>query len=186
MSFRFYYIRAKIAKYRIFRIFVWCSQNLECFTCKIKAMRYFIRAVKYFVYFALITTLIVLALVLIGAVEGDINSIFEGGYNALWKMALFFALVAAVYPKFGFISRKLETQTEWDTMRDKAIRFFSERRYMLETETEDQVTFRRKDLASRITKMGEDRLTLSRTEDGYVLEGLRKDVILYATSLEDN
>lgn len=149
-------------------------------------MRYFIRAIKYFVYFSIITTAIVLALVLIGAVEGDINSIFEGGYSALWKIALFFAAVAAVYPRFGFISRTLEVQTDWDTMRDKAIRFFTDRRYILETQAEDQVTFRRKDLASRITKMGEDRITLRRTEGGCILEGLRKDVILYATALEDN
>ena len=149
-------------------------------------MKYLIRAVKYFIYFAFITTAIVLALVLIGAVEGDINSIFEGGYNALWKIALFFALVAAVYPKFGFVSRTLNVEADWDTMRAKAIRFFSDRRYRLETEAEDQVTFRRKDLAGRMTKMGEDRITLSRTEYGFILEGLRKDIILYATALEDN
>ena len=47
-------------------------------------MKYTIRAIKYFFYFATITTAIVLALVLIGAVEGDINEIFEGGYKALW------------------------------------------------------------------------------------------------------
>ena len=32
--------------------------------------------------------------------------------------------------------------------------------------------------------MGEDRISLSRTDDGFVLEGLRKDVFLYATGLE--
>ena len=47
-------------------------------------MRYFIRSVKYFLYFSLLTTVIILALVLLGAVEGDINTIFEGGYSALW------------------------------------------------------------------------------------------------------
>ena len=66
-------------------------------------MKYLIRSVKYFFYFAFLTTVIILALVLIGAVEGDINSIFEGGYSALWKIAVFFVLVAAVYPKVGFI-----------------------------------------------------------------------------------
>ena len=43
-------------------------------------MKYFIRSVKYFFYFAILTTLIILALVLIGAVEGSIDSIFEDGY----------------------------------------------------------------------------------------------------------
>jgi hypothetical protein len=35
-----------------------------------------------------------------------------------------------------------------------------------------------------MTKMGEDRITLVRTEDGIFLEGLRKDVYLYATGIE--
>jgi hypothetical protein len=35
-----------------------------------------------------------------------------------------------------------------------------------------------------MTKMGEDRITLVRTEDGLFLEGLRKDVYLYATGIE--
>ena len=37
---------------------------------------------------------------------------------------------------------------------------------------------------SRLIKMGEDRISISRTDDGFVLEGLRKDVFLYATGLE--
>ena len=46
-------------------------------------MKYFVRAVKYFIYFSLLTTLIVGALVLIGAVEGNINAIFEDGYDSI-------------------------------------------------------------------------------------------------------
>ena len=41
-------------------------------------MKYLIRSVKYFFYFAILSSAIVLALVLTGAVEGDINNIFEG------------------------------------------------------------------------------------------------------------
>ena len=32
--------------------------------------------------------------------------------------------------------------------------------------------------------MGEDRITLIKTDEGYYMEGLRKDVILYSTGLE--
>ena len=70
-------------------------------------MKYLVRSVKYFFYFAIITSLIVTALGMIGAVEGDIDSIFRGGYSALWKIAIFFAIVAAVYPKVGFITREI-------------------------------------------------------------------------------
>ena len=149
-------------------------------------MKYIIRAIKYFFYFAFLTTAIILALVLIGAVEGNIETIFEDGYNSLWKIAVFFAIVAAVYPKFGFVRRKLETEAGWESVRSVAKAYFREKPFKVESETADSISFRRRDAIGRITKMCEDRITLSRTEEGYVLEGLRKDVILYATGLESN
>ena len=151
---------------------------------KFEAMKYFIRSVKYFFYFAFITTAIVLALVLIGAVEGNIETIFDGGYSALWKIAVFFAIVAAVYPKFGFVNRKLETEADWETVKAQTIAYFSEKPFKLESETAGSVSFRRSSPAARISKMGEDRITVCRKEEGYIMQGLRKDVLLYATGLE--
>ncbi len=139
---------------------------------------------KYFFHFVLLMTVIILALVFIGAVEGDINEIFEDGYDSLWKIAVLFALIAAVYPKFAFISRRLEIEADWETVRNKAVSYFSERRFAVETEEADRITFRRIGLGARIAKKGEDRITLSRTDDGYTLEGLRKEIFMFATGLE--
>ena len=147
-------------------------------------MKYTIRAIKYFFYFSIITTAIVLALVLIGAVEGDINEIFEGGYKALWKIAAFFAVIAAVYPKVGFIRREVPLRREWAEVREDTISYFRDRRYILESENGDTVTFRCKDVASRVSKMYEDRITLKVTPEGYEMEGLRKDVLRLAAGWE--
>ena len=147
-------------------------------------MQYFIRAVKYFFYFAILTTLILLALVLIGAVEGNIETMFRDGYDAIWKMAIFFVLVAAVYPKFGFLNRRLYIDGDWESLRNTAITYMTERRYVLVSENNDEMTFRCKDMTSRITKMYEDFVVLRKTDDGYSLEGLRKDVIRLAAGLE--
>lgn len=147
-------------------------------------MKYITRAIKYFFYFAFLTTAIILALVLIGAVEGDINTIFNGGYSALWKIAIFFAVVAAVYPKVGFICRDIAVDRDWKDIRSEAIEYFKDRRYDLESETADTVTFRFRDTTGRLSKMYEDRLTLTRVPQGYTLEGLRKDVMRLATGLE--
>lgn len=146
-------------------------------------MKYLIRSVKYFFYFAILTTLIILALVLIGAVEGNIESIFEDGYSSLWKIAAFFIIVASVYPKFGFVRRQLETSEDWDTVKEKAKAYFDEKPFVVEYETEDCLTFRRRDVIGRLTKMCEDRIIVSRTDDGYFMEGLRKDVFLYSSGL---
>ena len=52
-------------------------------------MKYLIRSIKYFFYFSAITAVIIFMLVFIGAVEGDISQIFDGGYSAIWKIAIF-------------------------------------------------------------------------------------------------
>lgn len=147
-------------------------------------MKYFIRAIKYFFYFAFLTTVIVLVLVATGMASGDINELFEGGYNALWKMAIFFAIVGAVYPKLGFISRKMYIRKGKDEIRDAAVEYMSERSYGFESETPDSITFRYRGTLGRLTRMYEDRIVLTRTEDGYIMEGLRKDVMKLATGLE--
>ena len=147
-------------------------------------MKYFIRAVKYFFYFAFLTTVIVLALVATGLASGDINELFEGGYNALWKMAIFFAVVGAVYPKLGFISRKMYVSKDKDQIRAEVVEYMSERMYGFESETPDSITFRYRGALGRLTRMYEDRIVLTRTEDGYTMEGLRKDVMRLATGLE--
>lgn len=148
-------------------------------------MKYLIRSIKYFFYFAFLFGAIIAALVLIGAVEGDINEILEGGYASLWKIAIFFAVVAAVYPKFGFVRRKLDTSAEWESVKEKAVSYFEGKNFKTESETPDTVSFRRRNVMERMTKMGEDRITLVRTDEGFFLEGLRKDVYLYATGLEN-
>ncbi|MBO5876835.1 MAG: hypothetical protein J6Q37_04250, partial [Bacteroidales bacterium] len=119
-------------------------------------MKYIIRSVKYFFYFAILTTLIILALVFIGAVEGNIESIFEDGYSSLWKIAVFFVLVAAVYPKFGFIRKRLDTSADWNSVKEKTISYFQEKPFKIEVQTADSISFRRRGIVSRITKMGED------------------------------
>lgn len=146
-------------------------------------MKYFVRSVKYFFYFAILSTAIVLALVLIGAVEGDINSIFEGGYSALWKIAVFYAVVAAVYPKLGFIRRDISFVTN-EVPREDIIEFFRERRYVLESENEGTLVFRYRDLPGRLSKMLEDHVIVTREMGVYRFEGLRKDVIRLATAFE--
>ena len=147
-------------------------------------MKYLIRSIKYFIYFSLLCSVIVGALVLIGAVEGNIDSIFSEGYTSVGKIAIFFAIVAAVYPKVGFINRDIASEKDWEDMKQTAVEFMKERQYDLESETEDTVTFRFRGAIGRLSKMYEDRLTLKKTAYGYQMEGLRKDVMRLSSGLE--
>ena len=147
-------------------------------------MKYFIRSVKYFIYFSLMCAAIVCALALIGAVEGNIDSIFSEGYRSIGKIAIFFAMVAAVYPKVAFINRDIASEKDWNEMRQAILEFMKDRQYDLESETDDVMTFRLRGFAGRLSKMYEDRLTLTKTDEGYQLEGLRKDVMRLSSGLE--
>ena len=59
-----------------------------------------------------------------------------------------------------------------------------DRRYELESENADMMTFRLKGIGGRLIKMYEDRITISRTENGWIIEGLRKDVLRMAAGIE--
>ncbi len=148
-------------------------------------MKYLIRSVKFFFHFIVLMVFIILALMLIGAVEGNINDIFEDGYNSLWKIAVFFALIAAVYPKVAFITRKIDVEADWDQVKSSVTKNLEQRRYAVESDEGDKVTFRLTRLADRISKKGEDMITLSRTAEGYMLEGLRATVISCVFNIED-
>ena len=148
-------------------------------------MKHLVRSIKYFFYFSIICILIITALVLIGAVEGNVDAIFEEGYRSVIKIAIFFLLVAAVYPKLGFITRTLEIDKSWNEIRETAVNYMAENHYEIESETPDMVTFRIKGTVGRLTKMYEDRITFTRTGQGWNLEGLRKDAFRLASGLEN-
>ena len=148
-------------------------------------MKYLIRSVKYFIYFSLICTLIVTALVLIGAVEGDINSIFAEGYRSIGKIAIFFAVVAAVYPKVSFITRRTDTDRDWKDICENVAEYMMERGYELESRSDEVIIFRLRSSAGRLKRMYEDRITMTRTAGGYLIDGHRKDVMRIAMGLEN-
>lgn len=146
-------------------------------------MKYLVRSIKYFFYFAFFTTLVLFALVFLNMADSNLESNFAGGSADFLKIGLFYAAVAAVYPKLAFINRKLYIDASAD-MQAELILFFQDYRYVLESQTEDTMTFRIKGVGPRLIKMCEDRITITRTLDGYYMEGLRKDVLRFASGIE--
>ena len=148
-------------------------------------MRYLIRAIKYFIKFSILCALIITALVMIGAVEGDINSIFEDGIRSIGKILAFFAAVSAIYPTVGFLRRRLDINKDWSEVRPAIVEYMQERHYEVESVNDETITFRIKGFSSKLSKMFEDRITLTKTPEGYTMEGLRKDVIRLAMGIEN-
>ena len=147
-------------------------------------MKYLARSIKYFFYFSIICAAMVSVLVLVGAAEGNINSLFKDGYKSIGQIALFFLAVAAIYPKLGFTKSALYIKQPWSLIRETTVGYMQDRRYVIESETENSVTFRLKSIAARIIKMNEDRITLTWDGNTWHMEGLRKDVIRLSSGLE--
>ena len=59
------------------------------------ALKYIVRAIKYFFYFSIIMIVIMSILVLAHVVDGNIETMFRDGYNSLWEIGLMFAAVTA-------------------------------------------------------------------------------------------
>ena len=147
-------------------------------------MKHLVRSIKYFFYFTFLTVIIISALVLTGMADGNIETMFRGGYSALWKIALFFALVAAFYPKVGFIRRSIVSDKDWNEIKGAVISYMNGHSFELEDESKDMMTFRHKGALSRLSRMYEDRITVCRTPEGLEMEGLRKDVFRMSAGLE--
>ena len=147
-------------------------------------MKYLVRSIKYFFYFAFLTTAIIAVLIFIGAVPNNIDAIFTGGYNALWQMAAFYVAVAAIYPFLAFIKRDITIKGGFLAKKEDIIAFMKDRRYVLESDTENALTFRVKGTIDKLSKMYEDRITIRPTLEGAQMEGLRKDIIRLAMGLE--
>lgn len=158
--------------------------------------KYAVRAVKYFFYFSTIFFLIVGALRISGLAGGNLASMFKDGWTSLGQIAALFAVVSAFYPKLGFTKRKVEIpdqtdQTdqmrkpvEPDQRRQTIIDHFESRGYRLESESDGELTFRLRSKVSAFCKMLEDRVTLTRCESGFEIEGLTKEIVRIAGSLE--
>ncbi len=147
-------------------------------------MRYFVRAVKYFIYFSVLFAVIIAALVFAGVVKADISLMFRDGYRSLWQIALLFAFVSAFYPKFGFIKRSVLLNGEYSLLRGGIVEYMEARGYRLENEDGENLTFRLRSKFSALFKMFEDRITLTRKLGGFEAEGLTKDVVRIVGGLE--
>ncbi len=148
-------------------------------------MKYIIRAIKYFLYISVIMVLLLGALVICGAVSPDINVMFRNGYNSLLQIALMFFLVSMIYPKFGYTKRGAVLPGEYSEIRNGIISYMEGRKYRLESEVDENLTFRMISPVKRILRVGEDRITMTRDLAGYIIEGPSKDVVGIVTGLEN-
>lgn len=147
-------------------------------------MRYFLRAIKYFITISALLVLIIAVLAWLKVIPADPNLIFRGGWKSVLEIAALFAAFSAIYPKFGYCKRDAEIAGEYSEIRQGVIEYMSGRGYNLESEDDENMLFRSRSAYTRIIKMGEDKLTLTHKLGGFTLEGISKEVNRLASGLE--
>ena len=153
-------------------------------------MRYFIRSVKYFIYFVLIFIVMMAVLVFIGAADGNISTMFRGGYSALWKIALMFAVISAIYPSVGFIRKEVLLPGSWEEDKGTIRDFMEKRGYVLESEGTGTMSFR-KTGSGKFTRMYEDNDSYIQRYGGILVnvastDGVYQILSLLANCYQDN
>ena len=147
-------------------------------------MRYLIRSLKYFIWFAVILSITMAIMVGLGLVEADFNLMFRDGIKSIWQIAALFLILALVYPIVGFRKQEAVVSGEYSEVREKVINFMESRGYYLETEEGEIMTFRLRSKVGAFFKMLEDRVTFIKVPGGFELEGLRKEIVRLISGLE--
>jgi len=148
-------------------------------------MKYAIRAIKYFIYFTVIIVIMFAILIAVHAVESDINELFKNGYDSIWQIALMFAAISAFYPLFGFTKKVAAVNGSLEERRSEIVNYMESRKYVLASDMNGELKFRRANTFQRITRMLEDTVTIKQEFGGFEFEGLRKDVVILAYGLEN-
>lgn len=141
-------------------------------------MRYLIRALKYLVYFAIIFFLIVGIVYLFSnqkAAGLSFVDLFKEG--SLPKIAIFFVIVSAIYPKLSFYKKELYLNgdfTKYAGMIDDVMKKLD---YVPEIHEAGRVTYIKNSAYARLTRMYEDRVTFETADNPVKVEGYRKDLL---------
>lgn len=143
------------------------------------------RALKYFIQISLIFVIIIGILMLSGMASTDISTAFRHGWQSVWLILGAFAAMSLIYPFFGYGKRVIAAQGDpadyWKTI-DETMDF---RGYKLSKETpEGARKYTLKSLTARITRLWEDSITINPVLGGFQLEGLTRDLVRVAMSLD--
>lgn len=161
------------------------ASAVYCYLCENRMhMRYFIRAVKYFIYICVLVAVLLLILVLFKVVSSDINVMFRYGWKSVGLIAAMFAAVSAFYPLFGYSKRLATVLGELDGLHKDVISYMESltRNYSLESEDGEKMTFRSRSFIQRL--IWDDRITIEKGLGGFYVEGVSKEVVKIVSGLE--
>ena len=131
-------------------------------------MTYLRRAIKYFIQTCLLLAIIIGILMLSGMVSKDISV----------------AVMALVYPFFGYQKRMIRVNGDPALARDGIVEALKIRGYVLESEADGILKFHLSAPLNRAFRFWEDTVTLTPVLGGWEAEGLSRDLVRVVSSIE--
>lgn len=147
-------------------------------------MKYFIRSLKYFVYLSVLCIVLIALMLATGTAAMDLEqTLYAMIHTDRYAMLLAVILVlAALYPKFGFVVRKIEGDTVEN--REQIINAFRSSGFILHDEQDGVMSFRAEGLLLKLRLMGEDEIKVSQYGQWILLDGIRRGVVRVQLRLE--
>ena len=139
-------------------------------------MKYFIRSLKYFVALCVICVAILALMLATGTSALTLDQTVYVMFHTSRYATLFAAIVvlAALYPKFGFVMRKVEGDVEEN--REQIVNAFRSSGFSLRSEEDGVMVFRADTLLQKLMLLGEDEIRVSQYGQWIVLDGIRRGV----------
>lgn len=147
-------------------------------------MKYLIRSVKYFVYFIVVCS-IILVLTFHFSVKPEgltlIDMLLVDG--SIYKMLAFFVAVAAVYPALGFQKKQIYVSNVKEH-RKEIVELFENANYVIDSESATSISFKLRNPFMRLLRLYEDKVIIDYADYPVLIEGLRKDVLRFSRNIE--
>ena len=139
-------------------------------------MKYFIRSLKYFVALCVICVAILALMLATGTSALTLDQTVYVMFHTSRYATLFAAIVvlAALYPRFGFVVRKVEGDVEEN--REQIVNAFKSAGFSLRTDEDGVMTFRADGLLRKLTLLGEDEIKVSQYGQWILIDGIRRGV----------
>ncbi|WP_417016077.1 hypothetical protein [Alistipes sp.] len=139
-------------------------------------MKYFFRSLKYFCALCVLCVAIMYLNRLAGTARLTIGETFQVMFHTPRGMMLpaVIVLLAAFYPKFGFVTRQVEGDIAEN--RDQILNAFRSEGFSLRNEEQEVMTFRADNWIRKILMLGEDELKVSQYGQWIRIEGNRRGV----------
>ena len=147
-------------------------------------MTYLRRAIKYFIQTCLLLAIIIGILMLSGMVSRDITVAFTHGWTSVWWILAIFAVMALVYPFFGYQKRKIHVNGDPALAQNGIVEALKIRGYVLGSDADGVLKFHLSSPVNRAFRFWEDTVTLTPILGGWEAEGLSRDLVRVVSSVE--